>query len=63
MVGVNRAIRTTGITAQGEPINSGIGFAISINIVKRVVPYLIEFGYYDYPYLGISAMSTVAGAA
>ncbi|HHY89298.1 MAG TPA: PDZ domain-containing protein [Chloroflexi bacterium] len=60
VVGVNRAIRTTGITAQGEPINSGIGFAISINIVKRVVPYLIEFGYYDYPYLGISAMSELS---
>ena len=33
--------------------NSGIGFAVPIDIVKRVVPYLIEFGEYDYPYLGI----------
>jgi 2-alkenal reductase len=55
VIGINRAIRTTGITDSGDPINSGIGFAISINIVKRVVPYLIEFGQYDYPYLGISA--------
>lgn len=55
VVGINRAIRTTGTTNTGDPVNSGIGFAISINIVKRVVPYLIEYGEYDYPYLGISA--------
>ena len=36
-------------------MNTGIGFSISINIVKRVVPYLIRDGKYDYPYLGISA--------
>ncbi len=56
VIGVNRAIRTTGATATGDPVNSGIGFAISINIVKRVVPHLIQYGKYDYPYLGISAL-------
>ncbi|MDI6769525.1 MAG: trypsin-like peptidase domain-containing protein [Anaerolineales bacterium] len=56
VVGVNRAIRTSGATTTGDPVNSGIGFAISINIVKRVVPHLIQFGKYDYPYLGISSM-------
>jgi 2-alkenal reductase len=56
VIGVNRAIRTTGFTTTGEPVNSGIGFAISINIVKRVVPYLIAEGKYDYPYLGISSV-------
>ncbi|HAL16873.1 MAG TPA: hypothetical protein DCP32_09005 [Anaerolineaceae bacterium] len=55
VVGVNRAIRTTGTTATGDPVNSGIGFAISGNIVKRVVPVLIEKGSYDYPYLGITS--------
>jgi 2-alkenal reductase len=55
VVGINRAIRTTGVTAGGDPVNIGIGFAISINIVKRVVPVLIQNGSYDYPYLGISA--------
>jgi len=49
VVGINRAIRTSGTTTEGEPVNSGIGFAISINIVKRVVPYLIRDGQYDYP--------------
>jgi len=56
VIGVNRAIRTTNFTENGEPVNSGIGFAISVNMIKRVVPVLIEKGKYDYPYLGISAM-------
>ena len=56
VVGVNRAIRTTNFTDTGEPVNSGIGFAIAINIVKRVVPVLIAEGRYDYPYLGISSI-------
>lgn len=55
VIGINRAIRTTNFTTDGEPINSGIGFAISINIVKRVVPILISEGKYDYPYLGIAS--------
>jgi 2-alkenal reductase len=56
VIGVNRAIRTTNYTGTGEPINSGIGFAIAINIVKRVTPVLIAEGKYDYPYLGISSI-------
>ncbi len=56
VIGVNRAIRTTNFTDTGEPVNSGIGFAIAINIVKRVVPVLIAEGKYDYPYLGISSI-------
>ena len=56
VIGVNRAIKTTGVSQLGEPINSGIGFAITIDIVKRVVPELIANGKYDYPYLGISAL-------
>ena len=57
VVGINRAIRTTSYSGIGEPVNSGIGFAISINIVRRVVPSLILNGSYDYPYMGISSMS------
>jgi 2-alkenal reductase len=55
VIGVNRAIRTTGTTFSGDPINSGVGFAVSINIVRRVVPSLIEKGSYDYPYIGLTA--------
>jgi S1-C subfamily serine protease len=54
VVGINRMIQTTSTSASGEPTNSGIGFAIPINMVKRVVPVLIASGKYDYPYLGLS---------
>jgi 2-alkenal reductase len=57
VIGVNRAIQTYNTNAQDQPINSGIGFAVSINIVKRVIPSLIEDGSYDYPYLGVSSWS------
>ena len=56
VIGINRAIRTTNMTAFGEPSNSGIGFAVPSNIVRRVVPALIEQGHYDYPYLGITSI-------
>lgn len=55
VIGVNRAIRTEQANEVGEPVNSGIGFAISSNIVSRVVPFLIKDGYYDYPYVGITS--------
>jgi len=54
VVGINRAIVTNSSTAAGQPTNSGIAFAISVNIVKRVTPFLIKDGSYDYPYMGIS---------
>ena len=60
VVGINRAIRTVNSTTSGEPLNSGIGFAVSSNIVKRVVPVLIEKGKYDYPYLGITSMNALS---
>lgn len=52
VVGVNRAIQTNSAFESG---NVGVGFAVSINIVKRVVPVLLANGTYDYPYLGISS--------
>ena len=57
VIGINRAIRSSGSNVTGEPVNSGIGFAVASNIVARVVPYLIETGSYDYPYIGISSSS------
>ena len=60
IIGINRAIETTSTTTSGEPTNSGIGFAISSNIVRRVVPVLISDGKYDYPYLGISSRSEMS---
>jgi 2-alkenal reductase len=49
VVGVNTAIRS----ATG--VNAGVGFAVPVNTVKRIVPELIEEGVYEYPYLGITS--------
>jgi 2-alkenal reductase len=57
VIGVNRAIRTESFTVSGDAASSGVGFAIPINIVRRVAPALIERGSYDYPYLGITSLS------
>lgn len=55
VIGVNVAISSSSLDINGQPVNSGIGFTIPINIVKRVVPDLIEEGSYDYPYIGIGS--------
>lgn len=60
VIGVNRAIQTAGVSITGGAVNTGIGFAISSNTVSRVVPSLIEFGSYAYPYLGLSSFSTMS---
>jgi S1-C subfamily serine protease len=60
VIGVNRAIQTTNFTSTGQPVNSGIGFAVASNIIKRVAPVLIATGKYDYPYLGISSTSSLS---
>jgi 2-alkenal reductase len=56
IVGVNRAIRTEVFTVSGEAANSGVGFAIPVDILRRVVPEIIETGQYQAPYLGISTL-------
>jgi 2-alkenal reductase len=55
VIGINRAIQTTGTTVTGTATNTGIGFAVSSNILKLVLPSLLEGGSYSYPYLGLSA--------
>jgi len=50
VIGVNTAIRTDTGTFQG------VGFAIPVNTVKRVVPELIANGKVDYAWLGISTL-------
>jgi 2-alkenal reductase len=49
VVGVNTAIRST------TGVNAGVGFAVPVNTVKRIMPDLIAEGAYEYPYLGITA--------
>jgi 2-alkenal reductase len=56
VVGVNQSIRTENVDqTTGNAVNSGVGFALSINLVKRVAEGLIRDGKYEYPYLGISS--------
>ncbi|UCC64423.1 MAG: PDZ domain-containing protein, partial [Anaerolineae bacterium] len=40
-----------------NPGNSGVGFAVPVNAVKRVVPSLIATGRYADPWLGLTATS------
>jgi 2-alkenal reductase len=51
VVGVNSAIRTT------TGVNSGVGFSIPVNAVRRIVPTLIDEGEYVYSYLGVQIQS------
>jgi len=53
VIGINRAIRTNSGEGSSVLANTGIGFAVPIDIARRVAPYLIRDGSYDYPYLGI----------
>jgi S1-C subfamily serine protease len=48
VIGVNAQIRSE------AGVNSGVGFAIPINIVQRVAPALIRDGSYPHAYLGVS---------
>jgi S1-C subfamily serine protease len=58
VVGINRAIVSN--NTQGESTNVGVGFAVNVDIVKRVVPELIRTGKYDYPYLGITSQEELS---
>jgi S1-C subfamily serine protease len=51
LIGVNAQIRSE------ERANSGVGFAIPVNIVARVVPGLIADGEYSHAYIGISGQT------
>lgn len=51
VIGVNAQIRSE------VRANSGVGFAIPIAIVERVVPSIIENGRYDHSYMGIAGIT------
>lgn len=50
VIGVNAQI----VSGGGTAANAGIGFAIPVNIVRMVVPYLSEGREYPWPWIGIS---------
>jgi len=49
VIGVNAQIETTGTSES----NMGVGFAIPVSILQRVIPALVSSGHYDWSYLGI----------
>lgn len=57
VVGVNFAINS--------PVraNAGVGFAIPVSVVEKVVPALIKDGAYHYAYLGLAGQSITAALA
>ena len=57
VIGVTSAIES----ASGS--NAGIGFAIPVNLVQRIVPELIKNGTYQHVYLGISGVTLSSGMA
>lgn len=63
VIGVNQSIRTETVNEiTGNAVNSGVGFSISINLVRRVAEGLIRDGKFEYPYLGISSSSELGVA-
>jgi S1-C subfamily serine protease len=54
VIGVNAQIETGSSFVRA---NAGVGFAIPVSIVKRVVPALIAEGHYDHAWLGISGQT------
>jgi S1-C subfamily serine protease len=48
VIGVNAQIRTA-----GERGNTGVGFAIPVNVVRHIAPTLIAEGAYQWPWVGV----------
>jgi len=61
VIGVNTAIATNGFSIQ--PSFGGVGYVVPSNIVKEVVPELIENGRIAHPWLGISGGTLVSAYA
>ena len=59
VIGINRALQTGASTPLGATSNTGIGFAVSSNILQLVVPTLKTGETYNYPYLGLSSLPSL----
>jgi S1-C subfamily serine protease len=58
VIGVNTAIRTSNESGvDGQPSNSGIGFVVPSNTVRRVIGQIREEGRVRYPFLGATMSS------
>jgi len=61
MIGINSSIATLGSTSGGQSGNIGLGFAIPITEVQRIVNDLIATGKSTRPFLGVSFDNTYTG--
>jgi serine protease Do len=50
-------VTESGISASGSGGSTGVNFAISSNMVQKVVPVLIQSGSYQHPWLGVDGIS------
>ena len=57
IIGINTAI----LSPTGASV--GIGFAVPVNIAKKILPQLIEKGYVSYPWLGVQIYPLIPGVA
>lgn len=57
IIGINTAI----FSPTGASV--GIGFAIPVDIAKRIIPELIEKGYVSHPWIGVTMFPLVPGVA
>jgi 2-alkenal reductase len=57
VIGVNAQIETSGTSES----NLGVGFAIPVSILYRVIPALIDIGHYDWSWLGVSGYTVDPG--
>ncbi len=57
VIGINTAIFSPSGT------NAGVGFAVPVDTLKRVIPDLLEFGRYRRPWLGIGSRSAYSISA
>ena len=59
VIGMN----TAGISSSEEGGFTGVGFAISSNTIMRIVPILIQKGYYLHPYVGLTSATLTSDLA
>ncbi len=57
LIGMNTAIATPGGGVNGQGFNVGIGFAVPVDTINKIVPSLIRKGSYVPPALGIRSAS------
>ncbi|MGD0806328.1 MAG: trypsin-like peptidase domain-containing protein [Anaerolineales bacterium] len=59
VIGINRSILSPSTSQGGTASNTGLGFAVSSNLVRRILPDLLATGKYDYPYLGLGSLTEI----